>query len=237
MTKGENPNFKLLTLNFKTYMSNTVAQNAKATQEFVPIKEIREGVAILKDGSMRALVMASSVNFALKSNEEQSAILSQFQNFVNSLNFSIEIFIQSRRLDIRPYLALLESRYKVQTSDLLKIQTREYIGFVKSFTETTNVMTKTFYVVVPYSPPILFSKDSKFEGFMGKGETKEEQKKSETERFEEARTQLEQRIGVVEQGLVRCGVRVAQLGTEELVEVFYKLFNPGDVNKPIINQN
>ena len=218
---------------------NTVAQNAKATQEFVPIKEIRDGIVILKDGSMRALVMASSVNFALKSLDEQQGILMQFQNFVNSLNFSIEIFIQSRRLDIRPYLALLESRYKEQTSELLKIQTREYIGFVKSFTETTNVMTKTFYVVVPYSPPIVFAKDSKFENIIkGKGNTsKEDQRRSDSEYFEEARTQLEQRIGVVEQGMVRCGIRVAQLGTEELVEVFYKLFNPGDVNKPIINQN
>ncbi len=219
-------------------MSNTVAQNAKASQEFVPLKEIRDGVVILKDGSMRALVMASSVNFALKSSDEQQGILFQFQNFVNSLNFSIEIFVQSRRLDIRPYLALLESRYKEQTSELLKIQTKEYIGFVKSFTETTNVMTKTFYVVVPYSPPVLFMKDSKLENLLkGKTITKEEQKKTETEHFEEARTQLEQRISVVEQGLVRCGIRVAQLGTEELVEVFYKLFNPGDVNKPIINQN
>jgi hypothetical protein len=219
-------------------MSNTVVQNAKATQEFVPIKEIRDGIVILKDGSMRALVMASSVNFALKSSDEQQGILFQFQNFVNSLNFSIELFIQSRRLDIRPYLTLLESRYKEQTSELLKIQTKEYIGFVKSFTETTNVMTKTFYVVVPYSPAVLFAKDTKFENLIkGKSNTKEQQKKSETEHFEEARTQLEQRISVVEQGLVRCGIRVAQLGTEELVEVFYKLFNPGDVNKPIINQN
>jgi len=219
-------------------MSNTVASNAKATQEFVPIKEIRDGVVILKDGSMRALVMASSVNFALKSNDEQQAILSQFQNFVNSLNFSIEIFVQSRRLDIRPYLALLESKYKEQTSELLKIQTREYIGFVKSFTETTNVMTKTFYVVTPYSPSILFAKDSKIENVLsGRKNTKAEQKKSDEEYFEEARTQLEQRISVVEQGLVRCGIRVAQLGTEELIEVFYKLFNPGDVNKPIVNQN
>ncbi len=220
-------------------MPNTITENAKATQEFVPIKEIRDGIVILKDNSMRALVMASSVNFALKSAEEQQSILFQFQNFVNSLNFSVELFVQSRRLDIRPYLALLESRYKEQTSELLKIQTREYIGFVKSFTETTSVMTKTFYVVVPYSPPLSFAKDTKLESIikMKTGSTKEEQKKSDDEYFEEARTQIEQRIGVVEQGLIRCGIRVAQLGTEELVEVFYKLFNPGDVNKPIINQN
>ena len=219
-------------------MSNTIAENAKATQEFVPIKEIRDGIVILKDGSMRALVMASSLNFALKSDDEQQSILFQFQNFVNSLNFSVQLFVQSRRLDIRPYLALLESKYKLQTSDLLKIQTREYIEFVKSFTDTTNVMSKTFYVVVPYTPTLSFVKDTKFESlFKNKGETKAEQKKSDTEYFEEARTQIEQRIGVVEQGLVRCGIRVAQLGTEELIEVFYKLFNPGDVNKPIINQN
>ena len=92
-------------------MAINVAASAKATQDFVPIKEIKEGIVILKDGSMRALVMASSLNFALKSNDEQQSIIYQFQNFLNSLNFSVEFFIQSRRLDIRPYLALLESRY------------------------------------------------------------------------------------------------------------------------------
>ncbi|MEI6480380.1 MAG: hypothetical protein WCO12_02550 [bacterium] len=217
-------------------MSSNAVIKAKATQEFVPIKEIHDGIVILKDDSMRALVMASSLNFALKSADEQQSIIYQFQNFLNSLNFSIELFMQSRRLDIRPYIALLEARYKEQTSDLLKIQTREYIEFVKSFTESTNVMTKVFFVVVPYSPPALFAKDTKFENIL-KSKTKEEKATSKTEAFEEARTQLEQRISVVEQGLTRCGIRVAQLGTEELVEVFYKLFNPGDVNKPIINQN
>lgn len=216
--------------------STNAATNAKATQEFVPIKEIRDGVVILKDDSMRALVMASSLNFALKSNDEQQSIIYQFQNFLNSLNFSVELFMQSRRLDIRPYLALLEARVKEQTSDLLKIQTREYIEFVRSFTESTNVMQKTFFVVVPYSAPTLFAKDSKFENILKGGSSKEEKAQNTKEAFEEARTQLEQRISVVEQGLVRCGIRVAQLGTEELVEVFYKLFNPGDVNKPIINQ-
>ena len=106
---------------------------SKATQDFVPIKEIRDGVVILKDNSMRAIVLASSLNFALKSSDEQSAIISQFQNFLNSLNFSIQIFVQSRRLDIRPYIALLENRQKEQMGDLLKVQTKEYIEFIKSF--------------------------------------------------------------------------------------------------------
>lgn len=213
-----------------------VAKNAKATQDFVPIKEIRDGILILKDDSMRALVMASSLNFALKSADEQQSIIYQFQNFLNSLNFSVQICVESRRLDIRPYLALLEDRYKEQTSDLMKIQTREYIEFVRTFTESTNIMTKTFFIVVPYSPPIIHMRDSKFENIIKHKSIKEKNEDSVTD-FEESRTQIEQRVSVVEQGLVRCGIRVAQLGTEELVEIFYKLFNPGDVDKPIINQN
>src|SRR3989344_5864176 len=100
--------------------------SSKTTQEFVPIKEIRNDVVILKDNSMRAILMASSINFALKSEDLQESIIVQFQNFLNSLDFSIEISIQSRRLDIAPYLAQLEERHKVQLNELLKVQTREY---------------------------------------------------------------------------------------------------------------
>src|SRR3954463_7799944 len=129
--------------------------NAKTTQEFVPIKEIRQGIIVLKDDSLRAIVMASSLNFALKSADEQQSIIMQFQNFLNSLDFSVQIFIQSRKLDIRPYIALLENRLKEQVGDLLKIQTREYMQFIKNFTENQNIMTKTFFIVVPYSPAMI----------------------------------------------------------------------------------
>ena len=115
---------------------------SKTTQEFVPIQEIRDGIVILKDGSMRAIILASSLNFALKSADEQNAIISQFQNFLNSLDFSIQIFVQSKRLDIRPYIALLEERYKEQVTELMKIQTREYIEFIKTFVDNSNIMTK-----------------------------------------------------------------------------------------------
>jgi hypothetical protein len=208
-------------------MATTVG---KPTQEFVPLREVRDGFAVLKDGSLRALVMTSSLNFALKSADEQNAILFQFQDFLNSLDFSVQIFIQSRKLDIRPYLALLEERKKEQVSDLLKIQTQEYIGFVKDFTEKTNIMTKTFFVVVPYSPAILQNKSPMT--MFKKKQTDEVQKQAD-EQFEENRAQLEERVAVVEQGLTRCGVRVVTLGTEEIVELFYKLFNPGDTEKPI----
>jgi len=132
-----------------------MAVKSKATQDFVPVKEVRDGIMIMKDGSMKLILMASSLNLALKSYDEQSSIILQFQNFLNSLDFSIQIFIRSRRYDIRPYIALLEEREREQLNDLLKIQTREYMNFVKNFTDTTNIMTKDFFVVVPYHPSVL----------------------------------------------------------------------------------
>ena len=133
----------------------------KTTQEFVPIKEVRDGIAILKDGSMRAILMASATNFALKSADEQKSIIYQFQNFLNSINFDIQIFVQSRRLDIRPYVSLLEQREREQTNELMRVQTREYINFIKNFTEQSNIMTKRFFITIPYTPPVLEGTDKK----------------------------------------------------------------------------
>ncbi len=205
---------------------------AKATQEFIPIKEIRNGIAVMRDGSLRGIVMASSLNFALKSNDEQIAILSQFQNFLNSLDFPVQIFIESRELDIRPYLALLETRFTQEMEELIKTQTREYIEFIKAFTRDTNIMTKSFFIIIPYSPEIISSSSQNIKGIFKK-KTAEEVQSARIEAFEENRSQLEQRIAVVEQGLSRTGIRIARLGTEEIVELFYRLFNPGDAEKPM----
>jgi hypothetical protein len=211
-----------------------MAQAPQTTQNFVPIQEIRDGVVILKTGGMRALVLATSLNFALKSADEQSAILMQFQNFLNSLDFSIQIFVQSKKLDIRPYIALLEDRYKEQQTELMKIQVREYIEFIRTFVESTNIMSKSFFLVVPYDPPIMTgSKNPIMNAFPGKKRSSAETTALVDQQFQEYRSQLEQRVAVVEQGLVRCGIRVAELGTEEVVELFYKLFNPGETEKPI----
>ena len=210
-----------------------MATASKTTQEFVPIQEIRDGVIILKSGGMRSIVLASSLNFALKSQDEQASILLQFQNFLNSLDFSVQIVVQSKKLDIRPYIALLEDRYKEQVSELMKIQVREYIEFVKAFVENTNIMSKSFFVVVPYDPiPQGISNNPLTRILPGKNHGKDQKETAELQ-FRENRSQLEQRIAVVEQGLVRCGIRTAELGTEEVVELYYKLFNPGETEKPI----
>jgi len=215
--------------------STTPRASTRSTQEFVPVSEVRDGIVALKDGSLRAILLASSLNFALKSEDEQTAFIVQFQNFLNSLDFSCQIFVQSRMLDIRPYIATLEVAYKNQLDDLMRIQIREYIEFIKSFTEAANIMTKNFFVVVPYAPAALSSltaggglKDRLPFGGGGTSSVADANRS-----FEEKVSQLEQRIAIVQQGLIRCGVRTVQLGTEEAIELLYKLFNPGEENKPM----
>ncbi len=204
------------------------------TQAFVPIKEVRDGIIILKDGSMRAILMTSSVNFALKSEDEQKSIIYQFQNFLNGLNFDIQIFVQSRNLDIRPYVSLLQDRLKVQTDDLMKIQIKEYVQFIKSFTEQANIMTKRFFVVIPYTPlGIDLTKKKTFFG----SKSAVQKKQDASDAFAESRMQIAQRIDVVLSGVSRTGVRAVQLGTEEVIEVFYQLFNPGEAEKPLSLSN
>jgi type IV secretory pathway VirB4 component len=205
-----------------------------STQDFVPVSQVRDGIVVLKDGSLRAILLASSINFALKSEDEQTAFIVQFQNFLNSLDFSCQIFVQSRMLDIRPYIATLEVQFKSQLDDLMRVQIREYIEFIKSFTEAANIMTKNFFVVVPYSPAVTVQQGglAKLNPFAKKGTNAEA-----TKTFEEHVSQLEQRISIVQQGLVRTGVRTVQLGTEEAIELLYKMFNPGEDTKPIpLNQ-
>jgi hypothetical protein len=145
--------------------------------------------------------------------------------------------MQSRRLDIRPYLGMLEERLKVQNEKLLKIQTKEYIDFIRAFTDEVNIMTKTFFVVVPYSPTVLKSGDGLLDKIIGGGETKkavENTKKAlEMASFEEKRSQLDQRVNVIISGLGGLGIRSSQLTTEEEVELFYKTFNPGDISRGI----
>jgi len=209
-----------------------MALNAKATQEFVPIKEVRDGIIMLKNGGLCAIVLANSTNLSLKSADEQKATIMQFQNFLNTLDFQIQISIQSRKLDIRPYLLLLENRMKVQTEPLLKIQTKEYMDFIKNFTETVSIMTKSFFIVVPYSPKSFAVQTNFFDNLFSK-KNRSEIKAAQKVDFEEKKSQLEQRVSVIQGGLSSCGIKTAQLGTEEVVEVFYKVFNPGELEGKI----
>lgn len=208
-------------------------KQARASYDVVPIEEIRDGVVILSNGSLRAVLMASSLNFALKSSEEQDAIILQYQNFLNSLDFSLQICVESRKLNIEPYLDTLRDRVKVETNELLRIQISEYITFVKEFVETANIVAKTFYIVVPFTPVSINLQKTGITGIFDSlfGKRKEGEALIKPAEFEEYKTQLWQRVDTVIQGLVRTGVRAVPLNTEELIELYFTLFNPEEAGK------
>ncbi len=187
-----------------------------ATQNFVPISEIRNGVIILNDGSMRAILSSTSINLSLKGEDEQIGIITGFQTFLNSLDFNIQIFLQSKKLDIRNYLNLLKERQKLVEEDLLKIQIKEYIEFIQKFTDEQNIMTKNFYIVVPYEIPSVTGKS----------------KRISEEEFKKNANQLMQRVSIVSGGLTSLGLIVKKIETEEVVDLFYKLFNPNELDTP-----
>lgn len=209
--------------------NNMATKVASATQQFVPVKEIRNGTIILKDGSYRGIVICSSINFGLKSADEQHAITLGFQNFLNTLDFSIQILVNSRKMDLRPYLALLQEKASAQKTELMRIQLREYIEFVRSFADQANIMTKSFYIIVPYSPHVSVSSAT---SFLRRENASVKNAAAQTS-FEESRAQLEQRLSLVIGGLAGTGVRAVPLGTEEIIELLYRSFNPGELENPI----
>lgn len=210
-------------------------EKGKAAQDFVPINEIRDGVMVTENKHLHIVLMASSINFALRSTEEQEAITAQYQNFLNSLDFSVQIIIQSRRLNIDPYLETLRDAEREQTNELLQIQTREYVEFVKTFVASTKIVTKSFYIVVTFVPPVLEASKRGVKSIMDKftGGSQEGSRKKYTadEQFEEYKTQLWQRVEVVTTTLASAGVRTVPLNTEELIELYFGLFNPGELER------
>lgn len=203
--------------------------STKTTQSFVPVKEVRNGVIVLKDDGYRGVLMCSSINFALKGEDEQRAIIGGFQSLLNTLDFTIQVVVHSRKTDIRPYLALLETRMQDQTSELMRLQLREYIAFIRNFIDSSDIMTKMFYVVVPYSAGGAgIGKNTP--AFLGGRPTP---KDNGGDGFEEHRVQLEQRMSLVVQGLASSGVRAVPLGTEEIIELLYRSFNLSELENPI----
>ncbi len=201
---------------------------SSSTQAFVPVKEVRNGIITLKDGGYRGVLICSSVNFGLKSADEQRAIVTGFQYFLNTLDFSVQIVVNSRKMDLRPYLELLAKREAEQKTELLRIQLREYIEFIRSFAERSNIMAKTFYVIVPYSPSGQTKITQGMDLFGGKKENGQV-----VDKFEADRAQLKQRMLLVAEGISRTGVRAVPLGTEEVIELLYRSFNPGELENPI----
>lgn len=196
-------------------------------QNFVPIKNIKDGILYMDDGRIKVVLTCSSLNLSLKGEEEQAAIIGQFQGFLNSLDFPIQIHVESRRVDIKPYLLTLEKKQEEMEDDLMKNQIREYRLFIKTFAEKTNIMNKRFFVVIDYEHGENVNGESAGEGggIMAKFGFGREKELGAME-IEEWRTQLEQKVSVIAGGLSALGLQVNMLGTEELIELFYKIYNP-----------
>lgn len=198
--------------------------SGSSTQKYVGVEEMRDGIMVLKSGALRAVLLVSSINFDLKSSVEQDAIIAQYQNFLNSLDFPVQIVISSRRFNIDPYVELLNDQEKQQQNELLRFQISEYKNFITNLTEVANIMSKFFYVVVPFSP----AEDkqggllTKLGGIFRPSQTIGMQ----GETFETYKSQLLQRVEHVAAALSSTGVRVSQLNTEEIIELLYNSYNP-----------
>jgi hypothetical protein len=195
-----------------------------SSQKYVDVEEIKNDLMILKNGSLRAVVAVSSINFDLKSSDEQDAIIIGYQNFLNALDFPTQTMIVSKNLDIEPYLADLDKRRKTQKNSLIKMQIAEYINFVKNLTEISDIMTKSFYIVIPFYPV-----ENREEGFFDKISAMVNQRQrilENAELLETYKNQLWQRVGQVKTGLTSLGIKTAILNTEEIVELLYSSYNP-----------
>lgn len=199
---------------------------AARTQSIVDIKSIKDGVVYLKDGSLRRVIMVDGINFDLKSDEEQNIIIYAYQNLLNALDFSIQINIHSRRLNIDGYIKNLEERMSKETNDLLKIALEEYIEFVGSFVNTNAIMAKSFFVVVPYDPIAIKGAAKKFLPSFAKNKTATTPTDDKYSAEKTHLDQLQQRVDEVVTNLRQIGVRAVPLEDDELLELYYDYYNP-----------
>ncbi len=203
------------------------ASAMNATQIHLKFGEIRDNFLVLKNGGIRAILKATSINFNLKSEQEQNAITAGYQGFLNSLEFPVQIVVRSKKLDIDNYIDKIKDIGEKQKNKLLKDQTLEYADFVKKLVEYTDIMQKDFYVIVPYDPirsrgvPLI----QKFLRRLKPKDSYADIKKRHKE-FENLKKQVAQRINIVESGLGNCGIKTDKLQTEQLIELFYNLYNP-----------
>lgn len=198
-----------------------------STQDILKFAEIRDGTVILKDGNLRSVLLCTSINFDLKSQQEQDAIIYQYQNFLNSLEFPIQILMQSKKLDLSNYLEKLQKNTDRLENELLKYQSNDYIHFVTELIDRANIMDKRFYVVVPYLvPPKIEANQARFPG-----KAKTQQIMMTLENFKKYAEQLEQRIEVVQSGLASIGIKSVPLSTQQTIELLYNVYNPEESNK------
>lgn len=203
--------------------SNIKNKPETSTQKYLSIDTIQDSVVILKDGGLRAVLMTSSINFDLKASDEQDAIIYAYQNFINSIDFPIQIQISSRTLNINGYLNYLSEFQQTQKNELLRLQVAEYSQFVKELVDGANIVNKTFYIVIPFDPVEI--KEGVFDK-LSNAKNPKIAVRYKKEDFEKYKTQLWQRVNGVMYGLKRAGIYMTPLNTQELIELYYTFYNP-----------
>jgi hypothetical protein len=202
-----------------------MAEVTKPTQKFVQIREIRDGVVYLNGGGLRKLLIVSGINFELKSEAEQGMILAGFQKFLNSLDFPVQFFIHSRKVNIDKYLETMGEKKQTEKNELIKVQIDEYINFIRGFVEQNAIISKIFFVTIPYDPVKIGAQASGLLGLFRKSPSKEVQQEAAV-KIEENLEQLSHRSQQAMEGLGQIGLRAVPLEDEELIELFYNLYNP-----------
>jgi len=205
-----------------------------STQKYLKISEIKEDTVILQNGSLRAVLLISSINFALKSEEEQNAIVASYISLLNSLEYPLEIVIQSRQLNIDNYLSRLQTQASAQVNELLKVQTAEYLKYIKELVELGEIMTKKFFLIAPYDP-LTIKKGGFFRQFKSIF-TPAKTIKLQTKRFHEYKELLDQRVNNLIAGFAALGVGAVRLDTEALIELYYSLYNPESQSAPMFSE-
>ncbi|HNX11044.1 MAG TPA: hypothetical protein PKI61_02795 [bacterium] len=203
-----------------------------STQQYLDIAEIKDNTVIMRDGTLRSVLAVSSINFALKSEDEQNAVISSYVSFLNNIGSMIQIVIQSRELNITNYLEYLAQREKEQTNKLLKIQTADYMEYIKELISIGKIMNKRFYVIVAYSA----TSDQRKGFFTSLGEAfrPASSLKLKESRFLKLKESLDRRVDSVMSSLSSLGVDVKQLNTQELIELYYQTYNPETAkNQPL----
>jgi hypothetical protein len=206
--------------------SNKLARNKinVSTQKYLDIAEIKDDTLIMHDGTLRAVIMVSSINFALKSEDEQNATISAYVSFLNNIRFPIQIVVQSREMNIEEYLVRLKQKEKEQTNELLKIQTQEYIQYITELVSIGKIMNKKFFIVIPYNP--LTDKHKNFFKSMIDVFKPAKYVKLKEDRFQQNRIELSRRVENVLNGLSSIGLNSIQLDTQGLIELYYNTYNP-----------
>ncbi len=209
--------------------SKTVRKIKESTQKFLDIAEIKEDCVVLKDGTLRSVILVSSINFSLKSEDEQNAIIAAYISFLNFLEYPLQIIIQSRRLDIESYLANLGKIEKEQTNELLRMQTAEYRMYIGELVKLADIMTKRFYVVIPYDP-LSDEQKSWLKKFLELFTAAQEVRINQ-EQFLKRKRALFQRVEHVITQLNSMSIKAVVLDTQSLIELYYNSYNLEVYNK------